>query len=144
MDFEFWVKYLKVVSLFFAVLGLWWAYSGTFDPFGIYDYYFAKTFWNLEQLPSDVDLAKRFILGPFGATSAGYFMIQYFVIKHAFAKKEIWAYYAIVYGFLIWCFNDCAITVYHGAYFNLVLANLPSVLLMSPIFFLKKYFKSPN
>ena len=79
MRFEFWVKYFKFISLFFVGLSLFWAYSVTFDPFGIYDYFFAKSFWNLEQLPSDVARTKRFILGPLGTTSAGYFTLQYFI-----------------------------------------------------------------
>lgn len=142
MKFEFWVNYLKVISLFFALMGLFWAYFGTFDPFGLYDYYFAKSFWNLEQLPNDAERAKTFLLAPFGTTAAGYFTIQYFVAKYGYAQKERWAYDAIVVGFLVWIINDCIMTVYHGAYFNLVLANLPSLIFMSPIFFTRKYFIS--
>lgn len=140
MKFEFWVKYLKFVSLFFVFLGLFWAYTGTFDPLGIYDYYFAKAFWGLEELPADVEKTKRFILGILGATSSGYFMIQYFVAKYAYANRELWAYNAIIAGFLIWFVNDCMMSTYHGAYFNLIMANFPAFLMMAPILFTKKYF----
>lgn len=142
MKFEFWVKYLKFVSLFFVFLGLYWAYAGTFDPLGLYDYYFAQSFWNADQLPDDVERAKAFILAPFGATSAGYFMIQYFVVKYGYARRELWAYNAIVAGFLVWIVNDSIMTIYHGAYFNLVLANIPAFLMMAPIFFTRKFFKN--
>lgn len=140
MKFEFWVKYLKFVSLFFVFMGLFWAYTGSFDPFGIYDYYFAKTFWSLDELPADVVKTKKFILGLLGATSAGFFTIQYFVARYAYAKRELWAYQAIVVGFLVWFVNDCIMTTYHGAYFNLLLANLPAFLMMFPVFFTRKYF----
>ena len=140
MKFEFWVNYLKGVSLFFVGTGLFWTYTGTFDPLGIYDAYFAQSFWGLEQLSPDVERTKRFTLGIIGATTAGYFTIQYFVARYAYANKEPWAYNAIVVGFLVWFINDCAMTIYHGAYFNLLLANLPSFLMMLPIFFTKKYF----
>ena len=139
-NFNFWVSYLKFISLFFAAMGVMWAVVGSFDPFGIYDSYFAQAFWGLDQLPAHVDRAKRFILGPFGATCAGYFTIQYFVARYAYAKKELWGYNAIVSGFLIWFINDCIMTIYHGAYFNLLLANLPSFLMMIPIVFTRKYF----
>ena len=140
MKFEFWVKYLKFVSLFFVFMGLYWAYAGTFDPFGIYDHYFAKAFWNLDELPADAERTKRFALGLLGATSAGYFTIQYFVARYAYAKRELWAYNGIVVGFLVWFMNDCIMTTYHGAYFNLLFANLPSLLMMLPIVFTRKFF----
>ena len=141
MKFEFWVKYLKFVSLFFVFLGLFWAYSGTFDPLGLYDYYFAQAFWGVDQLPADVERTKTFILGILGATTAGYFTIQYFVARYAYANREPWAYNAVVVGFLVWFINDCAMTTYHGAYFNLWLANFPSFIMMFPIVFTRKYFK---
>jgi len=97
--FSFWVSYLKFISLFFAAMGIIWAVVGSFDPFGIYDSYFAQTFWGTATLPKDAKIATRFILGPFGATSAGYFILQYFIAKHAFAKRELWAYNAIMVAF---------------------------------------------
>ena len=37
MSFSTWIKYLKVISLFMAGLGVLWAVLGSFDPLGIYD-----------------------------------------------------------------------------------------------------------
>ena len=140
MKFEFWVNYLKFISLFFAAMGLYWAFAGTFDPLGIYDYDFAKSFWGAEKLAPDVEKTKRFALGILGTTTAGYFVIQYFVAKYAYAKREPWAYNAILTGFLVWFVNDTALSIYQGAYFNLFLANLPSFLMMLPILFTRSYF----
>lgn len=141
-QFLFWIKYLKFTSIFFALMGTMWAVLGSFDPIGFYDSYFAKVFWNLESLPPDAELTKSFLLGPFGATSAGYFILQYFIAKNAYAKKELWGYQAIIYAFSFWFILDTAMSWYHGAYFNIMIANIPCLFAMLPIFFTKKYFTS--
>jgi len=138
--FNFWVKYLKGISLFFAFMGVVWAVVGSFDPFGIYDQLFAKTFWQADTLPKDAKIATRFLLGPFGATSAGYFILQYFIAKNAYAKKQLWGYQAIIGAFFFWFILDTAMCLYHGGYFNILMANIPSLLAMLPIVSTRKYF----
>ncbi len=138
--FNFWVKYLKFVSLFFAALGVMWAVIGSFDPLGIYEKYFAQAFWGRDLLPTDAKRTFRFILGPFGATSAGYFILQFFIAKHAYANRNMWGYNAMITAFLVWFILDTSISLLHKVYFNIVMANVPSLLLMLPIFFTKKYF----
>lgn len=141
LNFPFWVNYLKIISLFFAFMGVLWAVVGSFDPFGFYDAIFANTFWNSNQLPPDAKIATRFLLGPFGATSAGYFILQYFITVHAYAKRERWAYKAIIAAFFFWFILDSSMCVYHGAYFNILIANVPALIAMLPIVFTRKYFK---
>lgn len=139
-SFEFWVNYLKAISLFFAFMGTLWAVIGSFDPFGIYDELFANTFWQTDELPKDAQIATRFLLGPFGATSAGYFILQYFIAKHAYAQRQLWAYYAILTAFFFWFILDSVMCLYYGGYFNILMANIPSLLAMLPIVFTRKYF----
>jgi len=140
MTFDFWKKYLEYISLFFAGMSVFWAIVGSFDPLGIYDAMFANSFYGQEQLPTDVARAKSFLLAPLGATSAGYFLLQYFIARFAFAERQIWAYWAIVGSFLLWFILDSVMSAYHGAYFNILIANIPCLLMMFPIFFTKKYF----
>ena len=141
MSFETYIKYLKNASLLLVVFSCFWAIYGSFDPFGIYDHAFANAFWNNDQLSEDVIRTKRFLLGPLGATSAAYFLLQFFIVKHALAKKEIWAYEALCYGFILWFLIDSLVCLYHGALFNVLLANLPCLILMLPLFFMKKHFR---
>lgn len=140
--FNFWVSYLKFVSLFFVAMGVMWAVVGSFDPFDIYDSYFAQAFWGTDTLPNDAKIATRFILGPFGATSAGYFILQYFIAKYAFAKRELWAYNAIMVAFFFWFLLDSAMCIYHKGYFNILIANVTSLIAMMPIVFTRKYFQA--
>ncbi len=141
-SFNFWVKYLKIVSIFFALMGTLWAVIGSFDAFGIYEKYMAQAFFGTNTLPSDAEKVFRFVLAPFGATAAGYFILQYFIAANAFAKREKWAYQAIAVAFTFWFVLDSSLSLFvHGAVFNFVMANLFSLLLMLPVLvFTKKYF----
>lgn len=140
LDFEFWISYFKWVSIFLFLLGIFWTISGSFDPLGLWDSQFASAFYNQEVLSADVARAKAFILVPLGATNSAYFLLQYFVVVHPLRKKEHWAYKAILASFAFWFLLDSAMSLYHGAGFNVLLANLPCLLLMSPMFFIRKYF----
>ena len=138
--FRKWVIYLQSISIFFAAMGVMWAVTGSFDPFGIYDRLFALAFWGQENLPADARKAFRFILGPFGATSAGYFILQFYIAKHAYSRREIWAYKAIWAAFLCWFFLDTGMCLYYGGYFNILMANIPALLAILPIVLTRKYF----
>ncbi len=139
--FEFWVKYLKGVSLFFAAMGVLWSVLGSPDPMGIYEKAMAQTFYNQDKLPEIVSRTSRFIFAPFGATAAGYFILQYFIAKNAFAKRELWGWQAIMFAFFFWFFLDTTMSATHGAWFNILFANVTSLILMLPILFTRKYFK---
>lgn len=140
--FEFWVKYLKAISLVFAAMGVMWAVLGTADPFGIYEREMARAFYDQDQLPEIVLRTSTFIFAPFGATAAGYFILQYFIAKHAFANRELWGWNAIVTAFFFWLILDTTMSALHGAWFNILIANLTSLLAMLPIVFTRKYFKT--
>lgn len=142
MTLLFWTRYLQAISLLFAALGAFWAVAGSFDPFGVWDSAFARAFYNAPTLSSDVARAKEFILAPFGATAAGYFLLQFFIAKHAFPTRERWAYQAVVVSFLFWFLLDSSMSALHGAYFNILFANVPSLFAMLPVFFLRGHFRS--
>ena len=134
-------NYLKVASIIFAFQGLFWALYGSFDPFGLYDSFFAKSFYQLPELPDDVEKAKRFLLVPFGATDLGYFILMYFITRYPLANRERWAYRALVWAFLSWLIVDTAMSLIYGAYFNVLIVNLPCVVLLGlPLLLLRSHF----
>ena len=139
---SFWTKYLEYISIFFVMIGLMWALIGSFDPFGIYDSMMAKSFFGNEELNADVKRVLSFILAPFGATSAGYFILQYFISKNAFAEKKKWAYNSIASAFIFWFVVDSVMSAIHGAFFNIAIANITTLLFMlPPLIFTRKNFK---
>ncbi len=142
VNFTFWTNYLKIVSIIFAVMGLMWAVIGSFDPLGIYDQWMAQTFYGQNDFPPDVKKAIQFILAPFGATSMGYFILQYFIAANAYANREKWAYQTIMIAFFAWFILDTILSISHNAWFNVFLANIPALLMMLPVVFTGRYFKS--
>jgi len=140
-SFRFWVNYLRIVSILFAAMGLMWAVLGSFDPFGIYDARMAGAFFGQDTLPTAAKRTFSFALAPFGMTAAGYFILQYFIATYAFAKRERWAFVAITLAFWIWLIGDTILSLQHGALFNVLMANVPSLIAMLPVFiFTPKYF----
>ncbi|MEL6674492.1 MAG: hypothetical protein AAFR61_19945 [Bacteroidota bacterium] len=130
--FLFWIAYLKYVSLFFAVMGALWAIMGTFDPFGIYEGLMSEAFFDQEKLPPEAKKIFSFILGPFGATALGYFLLQYAITDFALIKRERWAYNSILLAFLAWFVLDSMMSIFADAFFNVLLANLTTLVLMAP------------
>lgn len=142
MSFSFWLKYLKVLSAVMALQGASWALLGSFDPLGFYDGIFAREIFGQDSLPADAERAKAFLLGPFGATDAGYFILFYFIVAEAFARREAWAHRALCVAVAAWFLLDCAVSAYHGAYFNIYVVNLPAICLLAPpLIFTRKYFR---
>lgn len=139
--FEFWVKYLKYSSLFFMIMGGLWAIIGSLEPFGIFDTMMSQSFFGKDQLSPETIRVQKFLLVPFGATAVGYFIFQYLITIHAFAKKEKWAYNTIAIANIIYWSIDAGLTLYHEAYFNTLLTNIPYFLAMAPVLiFSRKFF----
>ncbi len=138
-------KYLKFVSAFMAIFSLLWIYFGSLDPFGIYDNLMAEKFFGRNELSLEEKKVFQFAVVPLGATSAAFFVLQYLVAHYAYANRERWAYNAIVISFLFWFFVDTICSIYHGAYFNVFLANISALVLMLPfILFGKKAIEAPR
>ena len=144
--FQFWVTYLRIISIIFAAMGLMWAVLGSFDPFGIYDSRMAQSFFAQDKLPTDAKQVFSFTLAPFGMTALGYFILQYFIATYAFAKRERWAFVAITFAFSVWFIGDTILSLQHGAVFNVLLANIPSLVAMLPIFIATPtyFFQNPQ
>ncbi len=139
--FSYFVRYLQGASLFFSIFGLYWALAGTFDPLGIYERALAQNFWQTDVLPDDAAVTFRFLLGPLGATCAGYFLMQFFIATFAFSKREKWGYFAVVIPFLIWFLTDSLVCLVIGAYFNIYIVNIPCLFMMLPVIFSYTYFR---
>ena len=139
-DLIFWTKYFKVISILMIIIGLFWAIAGVFDPFGIYEYFFAQHFWGIDTPPGDAAITFRFLMIPFGATLAGYFVMQFLLVHYGFTQRLEWVWKTVVIGILSWFGVDTILCLVAGAYFNIALANISTIVLMSPLFFIRKYF----
>jgi hypothetical protein len=139
--FQFWRRCLLILSALFALQAVSWALIGSFDPFGFYESYMARSLWGADRLPVDAQRAFAFTLVPFGATTAAYFLLVFLIVKHAFPRREPWAYQAVVGATLAWFVLDTGLCVYHRAWFNILIVNLPCILMLGvPLFALRRHF----
>ena len=114
---------------------------GSFDPFNFYDAIAARTLYGTATLPPEVQRFQGFILGPFGATVVGYFILMYFIVRYPLAYKERWAYVAIVSAVGTWFVLDTTMSLYHGALFKVLIVNIPCVIALGlPLWGLRKEF----
>lgn len=141
-NFNFWIKYLTWASVFFAVQGIFWAVWGSFDPIGWYDGLVAKSLFQTSVLPEAAEKITSFLLVPFGATEAGYFILFYFIVKYPLANRELWAYKALWTAVLTWFLLDSGLCLWHKAYFNIIVVNIPAILLLGiPLWLIRGAFE---
>lgn len=138
--FEFWRRYMLALSVIFALQGILTALTASPDAFGIYARILSLHFWGTPAAPSEVEAFRKFILAPMGGTLAGYFVLVLYITLYPFRERKVWAHSAITAGILIWFITDSAMTIYHGAYFNMYLVNLPTLVLWGlPLLFTRRY-----
>ena len=143
--FEFWRKYLMIASIVFALQGVSWAVIGSFDPFGIYDGIWAQQMFGADELPADAARARSFLLGPFGATDAGYFILVFFLARYGWAERKRWAHTAVSAAVACWFVLDTTVCLIHGVYFNVLVVNLPAIAMLAPpLVFTYKEFRAAD
>jgi len=130
--YHFWRRWLLVASVLFGLQAVGWAVLGRFDPLGVYDGYAARSLFGSEALPPDAERFQSFILGPFGATTAGYFILVFYMAKIPLARREAWALWAVTAAVLFWFALDTALSAFQGAWFNVVIVNLPCLAVLGP------------
>jgi hypothetical protein len=111
----------------FAVVGVVVAVairSPIFDLYnsGLRDAFFAHR----EAMPADAVTYQRFAFGLIGATFAGHFVMLAWAARRA--ARERWVLAAIATSIAVWFVIDTTACLVHGALFNVLMINLPSLL----------------
>jgi hypothetical protein len=139
--FAFWRTYLLIASAVFGLQGVSWILFGSFDPFGLYTGLMARTFWGSAGLTAEAQKTFSFAVGPLGATTAGYFLLVHWLVRYGFARRERWAYTAVVAAVLVWFGLDTIASLLHGAWFNVAIVNVPCLILLGiPLLALRRAF----
>ncbi len=123
MHFDCWCRWLLWASAFFVGFGVVAAiapHSGLFDFWigEIDNHFFAG------EIGASALAMRSFLMGPLGATIAGSYLLQVFVIAVPFRNREAWAWHAVVWATLLWIVVDSTMSAIAGAYFNIYLINL--------------------
>ena len=82
---------------------------------------FMAFFLDPATLPIEQTVVAKMILGLLGATMMGWGATVFLVARFAFANRAPGLLKAILIGLIIWFIPDSAISVYFGAYFNVII-----------------------
>ena len=127
-SFIFWQRWLVVSCFSFAGIGVAVATAGDSALFGAWNAGVAEVFGNGDALDPAAAELKSFLLGPLGGTILGSYVLCGFVAAIPFARRERWAWVAITASLLSWFVLDSTISVLHGAWFNVYLINVVTLL----------------
>ena len=120
---------LLIVGLsgLFALQGLSWMVLGAFDPFGLYSSMLATHIGSPDGLGPEARDVQRFLMIPFGATDAAYFALTGAIAWSGFYLK--WCWRAVAASFALWIVADTTACVFVGAWFNVLVVNVPCLVM---------------
>ncbi len=139
-EFQFWYRWMLIASILPAAQGVFTAIFASPDPFDIYANHIREFFWAAD-IPAADDRFRRFLLGSLGGALAGYFTAQYFLVRFTWSRRLTWGRDAIAAGLLLWFTVDSTVSIMHGAWFNLYLVNVPTLIAIGmPLLMTRRYF----
>lgn len=115
---------LQAVALGFAALGLAVAFFGDGVAFAMWRGAAARTLFERAELPTQVVALAKVTDGILGATIAGKWIAAWWIARVPLARGEAWAKRALAWGLATWFAIDSAVSVAHGAVFNVWMINL--------------------
>ena len=140
-NFQFWQRWLLVVSVVIVVFGLMMAFFNGTVLFQIFDRLINPVFWSAGELPEGVNEFQRFVYGVLGATMAGWGIFITFMAQYPFKSKERWAWNCIALGLGVWYVADTGISLYHGVSFNALFNTVLMIVVVPPLVFTRKEFQ---
>ena len=132
-NFNFWQRWLLVVSWIIVLFGLAMALLNTTPIFDLMNDRVNPVFWGADPVPEASALFIRWIYGVLGATVAGWGVFMVFIAHYPFNRHERWARDAILVGLLLWYVVDTSITLYFRVAFNAALNTTLFIMGMLPI-----------
>jgi len=112
---------------------------GSLDPFGYYDRMMSIALLEGSPLTQETRKVFQFSLVMLGATTSGFFVMFGLVARYGLLKRQRWAHWTLSGGLGTWFVLDSAGSIAAGATFNVLLVNLPCLLVLGiPLLILYK------
>jgi len=138
--FILWINILLAANILTAMVGLYIAVFPEGFLLEIYNMHLAERFFSDRTANLSSEL-RNWLFGVLGGTILGFHTLMIFIIAFPLRKKERWAYYALWTAMLAWFLVDTGSSLYHAAYFNVLIINLFAMAInVIPLLFLKPYF----
>jgi hypothetical protein len=139
--FNFWYKWLLIVSAIMIALGMFITFC---NQTSLFYYFFNKhinfTFWGNGLIPTDLLKFQSWIYSVLGATLIGWGIFLLFIIHYSFKRKQKWAWTCILFGICFWYTFDTTISISFAVYFNVAFNTILFIAIILPLFFTRKYF----
>jgi len=71
---------------------------------------------------------RHFFSAMLGGTILGYYVLATIVAAIPFRRRERWAWWTLTGGLLAWFVSDSAMSLMHGATFNVLMVNCPTLI----------------
>ena len=138
---KFWKNWLLDINYFILIIGLVIAFSGDTKLFEFYNERIEWSFFGGKPLSEETLQLKKWLFGIIGGTIVGYHTLMIYLIKNAFATRQRWVWEGITISLLSWFIIDSTLSIYFGAYFNVIVINLFALITIGiPLLITKKAF----
>ncbi|WP_412068692.1 hypothetical protein [Rubrivirga sp. IMCC43871] len=117
--FQFWQRWLVAAGVFFVAFGGVVAVWPDAPFLAMWSAAVADRFYGGAE-PAQAAAFRRFVMGPLGGTIAGSYVLNTLVAAIPFARRERWA---LAGSLCVWFAVDSAVSVSHGAVFNVWMIN---------------------
>lgn len=138
--FNFWQKWLFIVSLAITAFGLFMALFNQMPLFDLFTRQIDQAFWGSASLPVDATSFQSWLYGVWGATIAGWGIFLTFIAYIPFKQREIWAWNCMVVGLAAWFVLDTGLSWRDGVSFNVVFNIVVALAVGLPLAFSRKAF----
>jgi hypothetical protein len=139
-SFDFWQKWLFVVSLAIFLFGVGMAlFSGT-PLFDVFHRQIDPAFWQTTPDETNIRLFQGWVYGVWGATLAGWGVFLAFIAAFPFRAREKWAWNCMAVGLMVWFMLDTGVSLAYGVVFNVVVNTILLILAGLPVASTLKYF----
>ncbi len=128
--FSFWHRWLLLVSILFCLVGLAIACLPDSPFLDLWNTKVEDRFHPGGTTPEIMHL-RNFLLAPLGATIAGFYILQSFIVFGPFKRREPWAWWAVALATFGWFLIDSARSLQHEAGFNVMIINSPTLILVA-------------
>jgi hypothetical protein len=134
------INYLKVVTCFGAAMCFILMFFVGFDPSHSLDAMIWQDLYGTSELPDIAKPAFNLAFLVFAWLSVLTMILIYLVTKYALAKKEKWAYGAIILIGIFWPLGAAVITLYTKAWSYFISVGMMTILFLPPVILLFPYF----
>jgi hypothetical protein len=124
--FGFWTRWLMVTSLAMSAFGIALALFDT-RVLPVFSTWFGLSMWGTALIPDDALRYHRFAHAVLGSVMSAWGLMLVFVVRHAFASRQRWAWNAIALAIAVWFVVDSGISASMAVWPNVAL-NVVSVL----------------